>query len=141
MLCLGVGAAETISNDLILGAAPAEKSGAAAAISETGYEVGSLLGTAILGSILTASYQGNLRLPAGVSELAPAAATSQAGETLAGAVELARMLPAPLAEAVTAAARTAFDSGVHVTASIALVLMSGACVLAAVVLRSVPKAQ
>ncbi|WP_018775791.1 MFS transporter [Arthrobacter sp. 131MFCol6.1] len=141
VLCLGVGAAETISNDLILGAAPADKSGAAAAISETGYEVGSLLGTAILGSILTASYQGNLRLPAGVSELAPAAATSQAGETLAGAVDLARMLPAPLAEAVTAAARTAFDSGVHVTASIALVLMSGACVLAAVVLRSVPKAK
>jgi DHA2 family multidrug resistance protein-like MFS transporter len=141
VLCLGVGAAETISNDLILGAAPADKAGAAAAISETGYEVGSLLGTAILGSILTASYQGNLRLPAGVSELAPAAATSQAGETLAGAVDLAKMLPAPLAEAVTAAARTAFDSGVHVTASIALVLMSGACVLAAVVLRSVPKAQ
>ena len=141
VLCLGVGAAETISNDLILGAAPADKAGAAAAISETGYEVGSLLGTAILGSILTASYQGNLRLPAGVSELAPAAATSQAGETLAGAVDLAKMLPAPLAEAVTAAARTAFDSGVHVTASIALVLMSGACVLAAVVLRSVPKAK
>src|SRR6478736_2881779 len=141
VLCLGVGAAETISNDLILGAAPADKAGAAAAISETGYEVGSLLGTAILGSILTASYQGNLRLPAGVSELAPAAATSQAGETLAGAVDLARMLPAPLAEAVTAAARTAFDSGVHVTASIALVLMSGACVLAAIVLRSVPQAQ
>ena len=141
VLCLGVGAAETISNDLILGAAPADKAGAAAAISETGYEVGSLLGTAILGSILTASYQGNLRLPDGVSGLAPAAATSQAGETLAGAVELARMLPAPLAEAVTAAARTAFDSGVHVTATIALVLMSGACVLAAVVLRKVPKAR
>jgi len=141
VLCLGVGAAETISNDLILGAAPADKAGAAAAISETGYEVGSLLGTAILGSILTASYQGNLRLPDGVSGLVPAAATAQAGETLAGAVELARMLPAPLAEAVTAAARTAFDSGVHVTAAIALVLMSGACVLAAVVLRRVPKAR
>ncbi|SDP28391.1 MFS transporter, DHA2 family, multidrug resistance protein [Arthrobacter sp. ok909] len=141
VLCLGVGAAETISNDLILGAAPADKSGAAAAISETGYEVGSLLGTAILGSILTASYQGNLRLPAGVSELAPAGATSQAGETLAGAVELAGMLPAPLAESVTAAARTAFDSGVHITAAIALVLMSGACILAAIVLRTVPKAK
>jgi DHA2 family multidrug resistance protein-like MFS transporter len=42
---------------------------------------------------------------------------------------------------MTAAARTAFDSGVHVTASIALVLMTGACVLAAVVLRTVPKAK
>ncbi|WP_427133787.1 MFS transporter [Pseudarthrobacter sp. S9] len=141
ILCLGVGAAETISNDLILGAVPADKSGAAAAISETGYEVGSLLGTAILGSILTASYQHNLRLPAGVFELAPDTATSQAGETLAGAVELAQTLPAPVAEAVTAAARVAFESGVHVTAAIALVLMAGASVLAAVVLRKVPTAK
>jgi DHA2 family multidrug resistance protein-like MFS transporter len=145
VLCLGVGAAETISNDLILGAAPAEKSGAAAAISETGYEVGSLLGTAILGSILTASYQRNLRLPAGLGE--PAAgqstvtATAQAGDTLAGAVELAQSLPAPLADAVMAAARAAFESGVHVTAAIALVLMAGAAVLAAVVLRKVPTAR
>jgi len=141
VLCLGVGAAETISNDLILGAAPAEKSGAAAAISETGYEIGSLLGTAILGSILTASYQGNLRLPAGVAEAAPAEASAQAGETLAGAVELAQALPGPLADAVMTAARAAFDSGVHITAAIALVLMAGASVLAAVVLRKVPTAR
>ena len=141
VLCLGVGAAETISNDLILGAAPAEKSGAAAAISETGYEIGSLLGTAILGSILTASYQNNLRLPAGTAQLAPAEASAQAGETLAGAVELAQALPGPLAESVLAAARTAFDSGVHITATIALVLMAGASVLAAVVLRHVPTAK
>jgi DHA2 family multidrug resistance protein-like MFS transporter len=141
VLCLGVGAAETISNDLILGAAPAEKSGAAAAISETGYEVGSLLGTAILGSILTASYQGNLRLPAGVAEAAPAEASAQAGETLAGAVELAQTLPGPLADAVMTAARAAFDSGVHITAAIALVLMAGTSVLAAVVLRKVPTAR
>jgi len=140
VLCLGVGAAETISNDLILGAAPAEKSGAAAAISETGYEIGSLLGTAILGSILTASYQGNLRLPAGAADAAPAEASAQAGETLAGAVELAQALPGPLAEAVMTAARAAFDSGVHITATIALVLMAGASVLAAVVLRKVPTA-
>jgi len=141
VLCLGVGAAETISNDLILGAAPAEKSGAAAAISETGYEIGSLLGTAILGSILTASYQGNLRLPAGVTEAVPAETSAQAGETLAGAVELAQALPGPLADAVMTAARAAFDSGVHITAAIALVLMAGASVLAAVVLRKVPTAR
>ncbi len=145
ILCLGVGAAETISNDLILAAAPAEKSGAAAAISETGYEVGSLLGTAVLGSILTASYQRNLQLPAGLGELAPeqatGQATAQAGETLAGAMKLAQTLPSPLADAMTVAARAAFESGVHVTAAIALVLMAGAAVLAAVVLRKVPTAR
>jgi DHA2 family multidrug resistance protein-like MFS transporter len=140
VLALGVGTAETISNDLILGAVPAEKSGAAAAISETGYEVGSLLGPAVLGSILTASYQHNLLVPAGVAGAASGTAAHQAGETLAGAMELAATLPAPLAEALRAAARAAFDSGVHITAGIALVLMSGAAALAAAALHRVPKA-
>ena len=49
-------------------------------------------------------------------------------------MELAAALPAPLAEALAAAARLAFDSGVHITAAIALVLMAGAAVLSAVVL-------
>ncbi|UVJ40386.1 MFS transporter [Arthrobacter sp. CJ23] len=137
LIALGVGSAETISNDMILGAVPADKAGAASAISETGYELGSLLGTAVLGSILTASYQHNLLLPEGLSE----AGAGQAGETLAGAVETAAALPAPLAEALTAAARAAFESGVHVTAAIGLVLMAGAAVLAAVVLRHVPTAK
>jgi DHA2 family multidrug resistance protein-like MFS transporter len=120
---------------------PAAKSGAAAAISETGYEVGSLLGTAILGSILTASYQQHLSLPEPVAQTIPASSADQARETLAGAMELAGSLPAPLAEGLTAAARAAFDSGVHITAAIALVLMAGASVLAAVVLRRVPRAK
>ena len=55
-------------------------------------------------------------------------------------MELAATLPAPLAEALRAAARAAFDSGVHITAGIALVLMAGAAVLAAVALHGVPKA-
>lgn len=140
ILALGVGAAETISNDLILGSVPAEKSGAAAAVSETGYELGSLLGTAVLGSILTASYQHNLSLPAEVAGQASGSATHLAGETLAGAVELAGTLPGPLAETVLATARAAFDSGVHITAAIALGLMAAAAVSAGVILRKVPKA-
>ncbi len=143
ILALGVGAAETISNDMILGAVPPEKSGAAAAISETGYEIGSLLGTAILGSILTASYQRNLILPGAITADGPGTehGIAQARETLAGAMELAHSLPGPLADALTSAARVAFESGVHVTASIGLVLMAGAAVLVAVVLRGVPKAK
>ena len=140
VLALGVGTAETISNDLILGSAPPEKSGAAAAISETGYEVGSLLGTAVLGSILTASYQQNLRLPAELEGLLPGTSLHNARETLAGAMEAANLLPSSLSETVRAAAAAAFDSGVHITAAIGLVLMATASVLAAVVLRNVPKA-
>ncbi|MEZ2389496.1 MFS transporter [bacterium RCC_150] len=137
LLAIGVGSAETISNDLILGSVPADKSGAASAISETGYEVGSLLGTAVLGSILTASYQHHLLLPAELS----GHAAERSRETLAGAIDAAATLPQPLAASLTAAARSAFDSGVHITAAIGLVLMAGSAVLAAVVLRRVPKAK
>ncbi|MDQ0029477.1 MFS transporter [Arthrobacter bambusae] len=137
LLAIGVGSAETISNDLILGAVPADKAGAASAVSETGYELGSLLGTAVLGSILTSSYQHHLLLP---GELAGHAA-ERSRETLAGAMEAAATLPQPLGDALTAAARAAFESGVHVTAAIGLVLMAGAAVLAAVVLRRVPTAK
>lgn len=52
----GVALAEALTNDLILGAAPADRAGAASAISETGYELGGALGIAVLGSIAAAVF-------------------------------------------------------------------------------------
>ena len=57
LLGIGIGAAETVSNELILASAPPEKAGAASAVSETAYELGAVLGTTILGGILTAFYR------------------------------------------------------------------------------------
>ena len=59
--------------------------GAASAISETGYEVGAVLGTAVLGGLLTAFYQRHLDLPAALD----AGSSAAAHETLGGAVEVA----------------------------------------------------
>ena len=56
LLGVGIGAAETVSNELILSSAPPAKAGAASAVSETAYELGAVLGTAVLGSILAAHY-------------------------------------------------------------------------------------
>ncbi|MEI4600290.1 MFS transporter, partial [Klebsiella pneumoniae] len=67
---------------LILASAPPAKAGAASAVSETAYELGAVLGTAVLGGILTALYRTQLIVPAGV----PAEAADAARETLAGAV-------------------------------------------------------
>ncbi|WP_181782027.1 MFS transporter, partial [Pseudonocardia pini] len=53
----GIGLSETITNDAILAAAPADRAGAASAVSETAYELGAVLGTAILGSVLSAVYR------------------------------------------------------------------------------------
>ena len=132
VLGAGVGAAETISNDLILSSVPAEKAGAASAISETAYELGAVLGTAVLGSILTAGYRRNVVVPAGLSE----ADARAAGETLGGATEVAARLPAESAASLLESARHAFDSGVVVTSAIGVVLMVLAAALARRTLRS-----
>jgi DHA2 family multidrug resistance protein-like MFS transporter len=134
VLGIGIGAAETISNELILSSAPAEKAGAASAVSETAYELGAVLGTAILGGIITAFYRGALVLPPGL----PDEVASTARETLAGAYTAAAELPARLGDALWEAAAAAFGSGVMVTSLIgaALVVVAGA--IAAVTLRTTP---
>lgn len=133
-MCIGagVGAAETLSNDLILSSVPPTKAGAASAISETAYEVGAVLGTAVLGSILTAAYRSAVVLP---ESLPPGDATA-ASETLGGAHQVAQTLPESVAQALLDSAHAAFDSGVVWTSAIGVVLMLGAAVM---VLRTLPR--
>lgn len=131
VLGIGIGAAETISNELILSSAPAAKAGAASAVSETAYELGAVLGTAVLGGIITAFYRGALVIPDGV----PAEAAHAARETLAGAYTAAEQLPGGLGTALWDAAASAFESGVTVTSLIGAGLVVGAGVIAAVTLR------
>lgn len=134
VLGIGIGAAETISNELILSSAPAAKAGAASAVSETAYELGAVLGTAILGGIITAFYRGALVLPEGL----PAEVARAAQETLAGAYTAAHELPGALGDALWQAAADAFGSGVTVTSLIGAGLVVVAAVIAAVTLRKAP---
>ena len=119
VLSFGVATAETISNDTILGSVPPEKAGAASGISETAYELGAVLGTAVLGAILSAFYRANVVLPAGLNS----GDATAAGETLGGALGVADGLEPNTAAALIDSAREAFDSGVGATSIIALVLM------------------
>ncbi|MFJ2356512.1 MFS transporter [Frigoribacterium sp. NPDC087798] len=128
---LGVGAAETISNDLIIAAVPANRAGAASAVSETAYEVGAVLGTAVLGSMLTAIYRGALVVPAGV----PTEAGEAARETLGGAVAVSDGLPDSLAGPLLHAATDAFDHGLVATAGVGALVMVAAVVVALTTLR------
>ena len=132
VLGAGVGMAETISNDLILAAAPPAKAGAASAISETAYEVGSVLGTAVLGSILAAAYRFNVVLPAGLG----ADQKDAASQTLGGAMDVAGSLPQQQGEALLDSARHAFDSGSGTVALVSVVLMLFAALMCSWALRS-----
>ena len=131
---LGMSPVFTLSTDLIIGAAPAERAGAAAAISETGSELGGALGIAVLGSIGTAIYRGSLARAewSGVSEDVRRAAM----DTLGGAV--AAVADRPLDAASTLllhTARASFTSAVQVTLAICAVVSVATAVLAIVALR------
>ncbi len=127
----GVGLAETLTNDAILGSVPAERAGAASGISETSYELGASLGVAVLGSVLTAVYRADLTLPAGLTD----AQATAAGQTLGGAVALAGELPGALGEQVLVAAQDAFAHGVAVTSGLGALAVGVVAVVVGVVLR------
>ncbi|GAB3618251.1 MFS transporter [Okibacterium endophyticum] len=131
ILGAGVGAAETLSNDMIVSSVPEAKAGAASAVSETAYELGAVLGTAVLGSALTAAYQSHLRLPDGLTPEQQDAAHN----TLGGAVSVAEDLPGDIGESLLQTARAAFDSGITLTSAIGAGLMVIAVVVCVLMMR------
>lgn len=118
VLGIGIGLAETITNDLILSSVPPQKAGAASAISETAYEVGAVLGTAVLGSVLTATFRSHLTIPA----VAKFGEQENAFETLGSTLQFAEQFTAPVQGWITDSATAAFDLGVQYTAGAAIVV-------------------
>lgn len=127
---VGLGLAFTVASDIILSIVPRERAGAAAAVSETAYELGTALGIAVLGSILAGVYR-TLVAPPGVS---PAAA-DQGRESLAAATDVAATLPAAQGAALLAAARESFTSGLAVASGVGAALMLTSAVTVWVLLR------
>ncbi|PRY50194.1 DHA2 family multidrug resistance protein-like MFS transporter [Geodermatophilus tzadiensis] len=127
----GVGAAEALTNDVVLTTAPPERAGAAAAVSETAYEFGGAMGTAVLGTLGLAVYAAHLDGVDGV----PADATGAARETLGGATEAAAGLPADAAGALLAEAGQAFVTGMHAVLVVAALTAAYVAVQAVVLLR------
>jgi DHA2 family multidrug resistance protein-like MFS transporter len=121
----GAGLAQTVTNDAVLAAAPADRAGAASAISETAYELGGAMGVALLGSLAAGIYRAEL-----------GDAPHGAAETLGEAAHVAAMLPAGEGGALLAAAQAAFTDGVRVTSVVAAVLVLTAAVAVGRALRS-----
>lgn len=131
---LGMSPVFTLTTDVIIGTAPAERAGAAAAISETSAELGGALGIAIFGSIGVAVYRAAMAdaVPAGV----PDAATDAARATLGGAIDAARTLPAAVGAPLTQAASEAFLRGIRLCAAVSAAGSAVLAVLAMVTLRN-----
>src|SRR5262245_42790212 len=94
VVSLGLAPVFAATTELVVGTAPPERAGLASGLSEAGSELGGALGIAILGSVGTAVYSGELT-ELGASGLPPAAAAA-ARNTLGAAVGVADRLPGPL---------------------------------------------
>jgi DHA2 family multidrug resistance protein-like MFS transporter len=133
---LGLTPVVTLTTDIVLTAAPPQRAGAASALSETSSEFGGALGIAVMGSIVTAIYRGEIAvsLPPDV----PAQAAETARGTIGGAVSVAGELPGALGAELLGAARAAFAQAFGTTAAISALIAIGVAVLAAALLRRTP---
>ncbi|MCX5228777.1 MFS transporter [Streptomyces sp. NPDC006553] len=113
----GLVSAMTLANELALGAAPPERAGSAAAVLESGAELGGALGMALLGTLGAAVY----------TDAMPASAPTVARETLGGALTTG--------PEVVEAARTAFVEAMGAVAVGAAVLMVASAALSLALLR------
>jgi DHA2 family multidrug resistance protein-like MFS transporter len=136
LIGFGVGPVGVLGTDLVVAAAPAERAGAASALSETATELGGALGIAVLGAIGTAVYRASVsdRLPRRL----PGRAEAAAKDTLGGAAETAAHLPAVLGHQVLDGARVAFAHGFEVASITGAVVGAVTALLAA---RELPSVQ
>ncbi|KAF0846711.1 MFS transporter [Nocardia caishijiensis] len=122
LVYLGLGVIAALGTDIVVGAAPQDRAGSAAALSETVQELGIAAGVALLGSVTTAIYRGGIEVP---SELSASAAATYS-DSLAGASSLASRISGDALEH----ARTVFTIGLNtaaVAAGAAIAIASLAC--------------
>ncbi|MEV0248778.1 MFS transporter [Nocardia sp. NPDC050712] len=119
---LGLGAIAALGTDIVVGAAPATKSGSAAALSETVQELGLAVGVAVLGSLSTAVYRSQIQPPAAPED------ADRVTAGLDGAVAVSDRIPPEAFRGAQEAFTTglniaALTVGVAITAVIALCLL------------------
>jgi EmrB/QacA subfamily drug resistance transporter len=114
-LGVGMGAAMTPATSAITEALPQSQQGVGSALNDLSREVGGALGTAVIGSIVTAVYRSSLRLPG-----TPAPLVRQARASFAIAIHAGG--------STGVQARSAFVNGIHT----GLLYASGAAILAAI---------
>jgi EmrB/QacA subfamily drug resistance transporter len=117
----------------IMSAVPPRRAGAGSAMNDATRELGAALGVAVLGSIAASKYSNSLQDT--ISHM-PHSVQTQATGSLAGALQAASTLPGRAGEALASGAQHAFIDGLHLAATVGVVLAVAAAV---VVLRFLPR--
>lgn len=123
--------------EAVVGAVAPERAGSASALMETCSEFGGALGIAVLGSIGTAAYRSDLKLPADL----PAGVADGAREGLPAATAVAAQLPAQVHDTVLTAARHAFNHSLNIAAVVGAALLIVTAVTITLVLRGTAEAK
>jgi MFS transporter, DHA2 family, multidrug resistance protein len=124
---VGLAPAYILTTDLVVSTSPPARAGMAAALAETGCELGGALGIAVLGSLMVAVYRGAAGPALGDFGLPPDA-------TFGEAVATAATLPARAGELLLGVAVPAYTRAFAVMAVTAAVLTALIAALAAIVL-------
>ena len=129
----GLGIALPTTLDIILGTLPPDQTGAGSALTRALQQIAASFGVAILGSILSNVYQGNLAphlagLPAGLRESAQG--------SVAAANAIAAHLPAVLGGPLIRAANDAYTQGLATVMLVSAALVVVAAILIAIFLPS-----
>ncbi|MBN6040314.1 MFS transporter [Amycolatopsis sp. 195334CR] len=127
LVYLGLGAIAALGTDLVVGAAPPEKAGSASALSETVQELGLALGVAVLGSLATAVYRGEIG-----DQVTPGTPAAVA-DSIAGASSVADQISPEL----LGHAREAATAGLNTATLVAGVAILVLAVVSAVALRHI----
>ncbi|MEY2399929.1 MAG: hypothetical protein QOJ08_40 [Ilumatobacteraceae bacterium] len=120
----GMGLTMTPMTELIMSSVPRDKAGVGSAMNDTTREVGTTLGVAVLGSILSSGYTSNLG--SAVTSL-PDAARQTAEGSLAGALGVANQIGGTQGAAILDAAKSAWTDGLQLS----MVIGAGIVLIAA----------
>jgi EmrB/QacA subfamily drug resistance transporter len=133
----GMGMVTAPSTGAIVASLPLDKAGVGSAVNDTTRELGGALGVAVIGSILSSLYRGDV-----VHRLAGLPATAhRASASLGAALQTAGTLPRATAETVAGAARRAYVHAFDVTLLVTVAVALLAAGLVAWVLRPAPAEQ
>ncbi|MDP4511867.1 MFS transporter [Nonomuraea turcica] len=127
----GTGPIGALGTNLIVSAAPPEKSGSAASLSETASHLGVAVGIATLGSLGSIVYRSSVTVPDGV----PATDAETVRNSLEGALAAAQDLTGSVAGQLLAGAREAYTSGLNVVAVVCAAFAAATALIALTALR------
>jgi EmrB/QacA subfamily drug resistance transporter len=124
----GMGLTMTPMTELIMSSVPRDKAGVGSAMNDTTREVGTTLGVAVLGSILSSGYTSNL---GSVVANLPDAARQTAEGSLAGALGVANQVGGTQGAAIVDAAKSAWTDGLQLSMIIGAGIVLFAAAIAA----------